>query len=154
MIFKYSRELEAPSEYVFAKASDFAAMEKRVRAAGTEVLRLTSGEFKRGSRWQFAGSFRGKTREGIVILEDLTPPDRVAIVTTSGGLTVYGYVNIIALNKRSCRMDVDLDVHATTLRARLILQTLWLGKNRLIKRFRRSVNLAAMQIEEEFRTEF
>jgi hypothetical protein len=151
MKFVQSREVEVPLEYLFDRASNFAAFEHRAAAHGVEVHRLTGGPVGPGCEWQIAGAFRGKPRQALIRLTDLTRPDHLALQAASGGFRLSGSIRFIALTKRRSKIEAEFEARATNLRSRIILHTLRLARGRIASRLKSALNAAAKRVEADFR---
>lgn len=150
MKFVHSRDLAVPVEFLFRRASDFAAFEKRASTYGVEVHRLTGGPIDRGCQWQIAGVFRGKPRQADVELTQISAPDHLSIVGRSAEYRLSVSLNFIALTKRSSRLDVQIEAKGTNLRSRIALQALRLARGRIAKRIKSAITQSAKKVESEF----
>ncbi len=150
MKFVHSRDLNVPVEFLFGRASDFAAFESRAPAHGVEVHRLTGGPVGLGCQWQIAGILRGKPRQAEVELTRISAPDHLTIVGHSGDYWLSVSLNFIALTKRSSRLEVLIEAKGATLRSRIALQTLRLARGRIAKRLKAAITQAAKKVESEF----
>ncbi len=151
MKFGHSREINVPIDYLFDRACNFAVFEKRGIQHGIEVHRQSGGPVVAGYRWQIAGILRGKPREAAIELVEFIRPDLIGVMVYSSGFQTAGTVRFIGLTKRSSRIETEIEIRATTLRARLILQALRLARGRVAKRIRAAINLSARKVEEDYR---
>ena len=150
MKFVHSRDLNVPVEFLFERASDFAAFESRATANGVEVHRLTGGPIDLGCQWQIAGVLRGKPRQAEVELTQISAPDHLTIVGHSAEYRLAVSLNFIALTKRTSRLEVLIEAKGTTLRSRISIQTLRLARGRIANRIKAAITQAAKKVESEF----
>jgi len=138
-------DLDAPIADVFAALTDFAAYERMALRRGVRVQRLAGEPAPgTGSGWDTRFMFRGREIRAVSHISVCEPPERLALDGRSGGYEFDLATLLVALSRDRTRLRLDLDVRPKTLGARIILQTLKLGKSRLQTRFQmRADRLAA-----------
>jgi hypothetical protein len=133
-------DLELPREQVFAAASDFAAAEERLTARGVQLQRTADRVPPApGMTWAARAPFRGRLRDVAAELVAYSPPDGFAILSRIGGMTAAFEVRLVALAPARTRVIVGIDLRAQTLKARVILSALRLGKSRAEDRLARGL---------------
>ena len=148
MQFTAREDIEAPIEHVFAMATDFGAFERQVLRRGAQIQRLDSKtETGVGMAWKIGFEFRGRKREMESHLVDYDVPNRLVMEGKLAGLGGDLVVNFIALSRNRTRMDVVLELKPQTITAKVMVQSLRLGKSGLLQKFRRRVGEFAKTIE-------
>lgn len=137
-------DIDLPRAVVFAAASDLAAAEARLADRGVEVVRVADrvppGP---GIAWTARARLRGRVRDVASELTVFDPPEGLAIRSRIGGMTAMLDVRFVALAAARTRVIVGMDLRADTLKARLVLQALRLGKGRLRGRLERGLSVWA-----------
>lgn len=141
-------DIEAPIDTVFARASDFAAIERQLAKRGVEILpdadAPSSGV---GRRWSARASWRGRDH---LIRSELVAYQAgrgYAVESTSGGVVCTTVVDLVALSRTRTRLLLSLDLRPTGLSSRLLLQSLKLAKGRLTDRLKSRVSDFARRVE-------
>jgi len=133
--------MDLPRAMVFSAASDFAAVEARLSERGVEVTRVADRVPPgAGIAWTARARLRGRVRDIATELEGFDPPQGLSIRSRIGGMTVMSDARFVALAAGRTRVIVGLDMRADTLKARLVLQALRLGKARLRGRLERTLS--------------
>lgn len=136
MKFSTRTDIEAPIDHVFAEVSDFSTFERSAMRRGAKVQRVDSQDVRGpGMAWQTEFTFRGKTREVRIDLEDYEEPVMLGFAGKSAGLTGFCEIELIALSPKKTRMRVSLDLKPHTLSARLLIQSIKLAKGTVDKKF-------------------
>lgn len=152
MKFSTRQDIEAPIDYVFARASDFAGFERQAMRRGADVKRLGSdGAVAEGTQWDIAFKFRGKDRQMRAEIETLDNPNLIVIDTQSSGVDGVTRLEMVALSPKRTRIAVSIDISPKTLSARLLVQSLKLAKASLTSRFSGRVESFAKTVEEDYR---
>jgi hypothetical protein len=141
-------DIEAPIETVFAALSDFAAIERQLRARGFSVEPNPAGpEAGVGRKWHALASWRGRMHGVDAELVSLEAGRGYSVVSTSGGVVATTEVDLVALSKSRTRMLLSVDLRPTTLSSRLLVQSLKLAKGRLSVRLNARAGEFARRIE-------
>lgn len=128
-------DIELPRERVFAYASDFEAAEERLTARGVEIVRTeTRLPPAPGITWSSKARLRGRQRQIDSVLTRYTPPEGFEVTSVIGGMTVTFDLKLVALAPARTRIIVGFELRASTLKARVVLQALRLGKGRMSAR--------------------
>ncbi len=145
------QDVEAPIEFVFERAADFDAHLRQALRRGIDARRtdaLTTVDV--GMSWQAQIQFRGKPRKIIGQLCALDGPNGFEIQSSSGGIDSVFSVEFLPLSPRRTRIRAGLDLRPSTLSARLLIQSLKLGKHRLNERFSHRIARFAEETEGRF----
>lgn len=137
MIFTTREDVDAPIEQVFEMITEFDSYERAAMRRGADVQRLDMCTVAgAGMKWRANFLMRGKEREVEATIIRFEHPTEIALETISSGLDGAGNLQLLALSKTRTRLAVEFEVKATTLSARLLLQSLKLAKSTLNKRFK------------------
>ena len=151
MKFSAREDIEAPINYVFLRISDFQIFERQALNRGADVQRIDSAPVLiAGSGWKISFNFKGKNRKLKVTIASLDTPNRLRIDAVSNDLDGVTQVELVALAPNRTRISVALDLSPKNLSARLLLQSLKLGKSSLTRRFKIHVTEFAEKIEEDY----
>lgn len=151
MKFSTREDIEVPIEKVFARITDFDAFERRAMRQGAEVQRRGVGPVGVGTVWDVSFVFRGRARKVTAELTTCDSPTTLAFESMFDGLDILTEVDLIALSQSRTRISVAVEMKARTMTARLLIQTLKLGRARLAKRFKARVLDYAEDIEDGYR---
>ncbi len=152
MKFSGKTDLEAGLHATFAAFSDFENFERQVLRSGAKIARtddMTSSGI--GMMWDVATEFRGKARRIKVELVDFDTPNRLCFEAKADGFDAIIEVELTPLSGRQTRANVEFDITAKTLAAKLALQTARLTKNTLNKRFNRRLHRFGRDMERRIR---
>lgn len=151
MKFSAREDIEAPLDHVYSMVSDFGALERQALRRGASVQRLDGrGPVVVGSNWDVAFTFRGKDRKLKAKLTGLEP-QMITVETTSGGIDGVTEIELVQLSASRTRLAVAIELKASSLTARLLLQSLKLAKSNLMTRFKRRIGDYATEIENRYR---
>lgn len=136
MKFSTREDIEAPVAEVFARVVDFDHFERQILRRGAQVSRLddlaASGV---GMTWKTRVPVRGRQREIVSEITELSEPTRMVIASQSAGVDSTFLVELLALSRTRTRLRVTLDLRPTNFSARLFVQSLKLAKASLNRRF-------------------
>ncbi len=148
MELKAQEDIEAPAAQVFAGLCDFDAITTQALRRGVDVTRKDDLPAPaKGMTWQADFQMRGKTRSAEIKVTDLTAPERLCFLSTSGGLEIETRIEVVALAQTRSRVLWHSQITPRSLSARLLVQSLKLTKGSLQKRFRRRVAGVAREFE-------
>lgn len=154
MKFSSREEIAAPSDFVFARLSDFDMLADAARARGAEILRLDARQTPGvGQSWQAGFRWRGRQRRLLVDLVAYDPPARLGFLAESQAYQISLGLGLQDLARGRSRLLVELEVRPRSLAARIMLQSLKLGKARLQARFEQRLRLGADLLEERWRAD-
>ena len=151
MKFSSQEDIEAPIEFVFAAATDFASFEKQALRRGAEVQRTDNlTVLGPGMAWKAAFPFRGKKRDAEGKLVRCDAPNSLGFISDVAGLHGDLDIELVALSQRRTRVSVEIELTPNSLSARLLLQSLRLAKANLSRRFKKRVANFSMDVEERY----
>ncbi len=148
MKFSTREDIEAPAAFVFAELSDFDGFERGAMRRGARVKRLDRLAVPgAGMSWALEFRWRGRDRKMVTEMTAHDPPQALAFVAESAGFELVLGMGLAEMSRRRTRLAVELEVKPRTLAARIMLQSLRLGKARLTRRFASRVRMVAEEIE-------
>lgn len=141
-------DIDAPIEAVFQELSDFDGFERAVMRRGAEVQRIddlkTPGP---GMAWTTSFGFRGRRREARIDLAEHAAPDRLRAAVKTSGVEMDLLIDLVEMSKTRTRMNLSLDARPKTIPARLMIQSLKLARQNMLRRFRHRISEFASDIE-------
>lgn len=151
MKFSNRHDIEAPIDFVFARAVDFDAHAKQALRRGVEVDRtddqITSGP---GMCWDIRFPFRGKLRTVRGNLCEFETPHSFLIQSVSGGIEAEFDVEFLALSRNRTRIRTGLQLSPKSISAKLLVQSLRFSKSNLDQRFDKRVRQFASDIQDRY----
>jgi hypothetical protein len=152
MKFSTRHDIEAPIEYVFARAVDFDGFERQALRRGIEIERTDDNtENCVGMCWKAKFSYRGKPRKVQAELTGYDAPNAMEIQSVSGGLNADFDVEFLPLSRNRTRVKVGLQMSPRSLPARLLVQSLKFAKSSLDSRFSKRVKQFGAEVEDRYR---
>ena len=135
MIFETKEDINAPLEQVFPCVSDFAGFERSALRRGADIKRLDNlTRDGAGMMWDIKFNLRGKRRELQLELVQFDAPDSMKFHTRSAGIKGVMSVDLIALSRSATRLNITLEMQASNLTGRLMLQSLKLARSSIANR--------------------
>jgi hypothetical protein len=145
-------DISAPIEAVFAQLSDFDGFERAAMRRGAEVVRTDTLTLPGpGMAWRAGFEYRGKERKANIELADFEVPERLRANIHSVGVEMELVVELVAMSRTRTRMNLALDARPRTIPARLMIQSMKLARQTVLKRFRKRVGEFASDLEERVR---
>lgn len=125
-------DVDATPEALFGALADRDWAEAQARRSGAVVERTdASPVLAEGSGWDARFSYRGRERRLTSRVTAMEAPGRLALAGESGGFATSVDVALTPLSRATTRMTVAVEIRPHSFTARLILQTLKIGKGRL-----------------------
>jgi hypothetical protein len=141
-------DIAATDAEVFAAATDVAAFERQALRRGIQVRRLDGGAgLAPGAAWEVRAPYRGREREIRITVTRVTVPTTVAARIEIGGLRAESVAEIVALSRQTTRLALAIDLEATSLTSRLMLQSFRLARGSIEKRLGGRVSAWARGVE-------
>ena len=132
MNFETREDVDIPRDFAFSRFADFTRYEKSVRQYGADIRRVNGfTEIAEGCSWRGSAIVRGKARGVEATITRLNHPEHAQMKTTVGGMTVDVDLFFEELGPEKTRVRATAQLKATTLAARLILQTIKLGRRQI-----------------------
>jgi uncharacterized protein YndB with AHSA1/START domain len=145
-------DISAPIEAVFQQLTDFDGFERAAMRRGAEVARTDSLTVPgAGMAWRAGFDYRGKARKANIELIDYDLPERIRAQIQSTGVDMELVVELVAMSRSRTRMNLTLDARPRTIPARLMVQSMKLARQAVLKRFRRRVAEYAAELENRLR---
>ena len=151
MIFTAREDVEAPIDVAFDMLCDFESFERSAMRRGAEVQRADDlAEPGIGMIWDAVFQLRGKRRDVRIEMVTFDRPNEIVLETTSPGLLGQMAFELTALSRSRTRIAVKLEIKPLNLSARLLVQSLKLGKARLTRKFKERVSEYASGMEQRY----
>ncbi len=151
MKFATKEDIECPIAHVFAQATDFNGFERQAMRRGADVRRRDSlGHFGLGSAWEVMFKFRSKDRNLTAEVTAWEPMNGYVVATSVSGIDATLLVELVPLSRNRTRLTVTIDLAPKTLGARLMVQSMKLGRGTLQRRFDLRVADYASDITERY----
>lgn len=152
MLFEAREEIETPRDFAFSRFADFTRYEASVRQYGADIRRVNGfTEIAEGCSWRGSAVVRGKARGVEATITRLDRPDHAQMKTTVGGMTVDVDLYFTELGPEKTELRATAQLKATTLAARLILQTVKLARRQIQGKIAARVVALANQCEDDYR---
>lgn len=152
MKFKVSEDVDAPADVTWARFTDFSGVEADAKGKGAEIARVGNWDAPAmGSAWRGTVKVRGRTRPLASEIVGFEMPERCEIKTVIGGMEAQYEMTFLSLRPDMTRVQVVLDLSASTLSARLALQTLKLARGRVMQRMQGLLARQGNLAEEDWR---
>jgi len=141
-------DINAPIEAVFEQLSDFDGFERAALRRGAEVARTDSLQTPgAGMMWRTGFRYRGKDRKVNLELVEFLKPERMRIDGHSVSVNMVIEIDLVAMSRNRTRMNLSLDARPQTIPARLVVQSLKLARQNVLKRFRKRIGEFATDLE-------
>ncbi len=129
-------DIDLSAAALFPVLTDAAFFEAMAARKGVRVKRLDDNpEVVAGSAWRIHLPYRGRERLITHRVQRIDEPRRLLLVGNSGSFRFEIEALLSPMARDSTRLAISLDVRPETFGARILLQTLKLGKGRLQARF-------------------
>lgn len=149
MKFTTKEDIEAPVERVFDALSDFESYERQALRRGAEVSRTDDLKAPgTGMGWDVTFMFRDRKRNMQITVVSFERPNEMVLTLESSGIDGGFKAELVALSRNRTRLNIEADMKAQTLSARLLIQSLKLARGNLNKRFNVRVADFAQDIED------
>ena len=144
-------DVEAPIGFVYASILDFAAWERSAVRRGAEVERPASLPCEGvGAGWRIRFVYRGTQRKALIKVAELVQNDRAAFSLDSPSVEGMSVMEVLSLSTGRTRIRVQITVKPKTIKARLFLNALRLGRSRIL----RGLDIRLGQFGAEVETQF
>jgi len=152
MKLSHREDIAVPADFVFGRITDFNGMTRKAMRKGAHVQRLDRlSEPGVGMSWKANFTYRGRERELTSVVTAFERPGGFAVESIVGGLESVTVVDLLALSPTQTRLTLSVSMNATSMTARLLLQSLKLARGTLAKRLGVRMSDLAKSIEADFR---
>ncbi len=152
MLFETREEVDVPRDFAFSHFADFTRYEATARQYGADIRRVNGfSELAEGVAWRGSVVVRGKTRGVEATVTRLSAPEHAHMDTVVGGMAVGVDLFFDELGPEKTLVRVSAQLKATTLAARLILQTVKLARGRIQSKIDSRIVALANQFEDDYR---
>jgi uncharacterized membrane protein len=150
--FKVSDDVEAPIDWVWEGFTDFGAIEADARARDADIVRVGDWtEPAHGVAWRGSVPVRDKVRPIEARITTFVPNKNLVIDSRIGGMECHYEVSFAPLSQAVTRVSIVLELKASTLSARLLLQTLKIARRKVIQRLEGAVVRQGQAVEADYR---
>jgi hypothetical protein len=152
MKFVTKEDIECPIAHVFAQVADFAGFERQALRRGANVRRTDQKPQQGlGSGWHVVFSFRGKERQMQAVVTAWDPPNGYGVQSSSSGIDGTVVVELVPLSRNRTRLSLSIELKPKTIAARIMVQSLRLGRGTLQRRLDLRMSDYASEIVERYR---
>ncbi len=152
MEFKAEDEIHAPKDFAFARFTNFFRYEPTAKNYGADLRRVDGfTEIAKGVTWRGTVPIRGTTRGVESTVTEYDPSDFAQMQATVGGMSATIDFRFEEIAPELTKLTVLAKLKANTLAARLIVQSLKLGRKQLEARIASKVVALGSEFEDEYR---
>ncbi len=150
MQFRHSQTINAPVEYVFARATDFAKFEAQSGRDSMLFKRIGRSPVRIGTRWDISVPYRGRKRKFTAELSQFIAPRIVSY--TSGNRKYQAALSLTFApeGEDRCRMEMLLVARSRSFSTGLVFNTIRLARKRVNKGIRTRMQNIAERIELDY----
>ncbi|AHM03084.1 hypothetical protein roselon_00651 [Roseibacterium elongatum DSM 19469] len=135
MKFKVSEDIDAPVDVTWSRFTDFSHFESEVRGRGADLVRVGDwSEAGAGAKWRGSVPVRGKSRAISSEITRFEPHETCLVQSQIGGMACAYEMDFVALSPEVTRVSAVMDLSASSLSARLLLQTMKLARGKVLQR--------------------
>ncbi|WP_108484890.1 SRPBCC family protein [Oceaniglobus ichthyenteri] len=152
MKFTTRKDIEAPLDYVFRAASDFAAFERQALRRNIEVVRTTgAAPVGCGTAWSLKVPYRNRLWTIDAEVTGFDVPTGFVIHGAGEGVDIDMTVGLMALSRNTTRFEISVDLRPRTMTTRMVVQSLKLAKGRIQGKFDTRIATFASDLEDRYR---
>lgn len=152
MKLRVAEDVAAPSEWVWDGFTDFSDIEDEVREGGADLARVGGWQDAHlGASWRGALPVRGKVRPIEARISVFAPREAFAVESRIGGMQCRYAASFVPLAEPVTRVSVVLDLQASTLSARLVLQSMKVARRRVLQRLEGAIVRQGQSVERDWR---
>ena len=152
MKFVTKADIECPIAHVFAQIADFAGFERQALRRGANVRRTDQKpQPGLGSGWDVTFKSRGKDRQMKAVVTAWDPPNGYCVQSTSSGIEGTVVIELVPLSRSRTRLNLSIELKPKTIGARIMVQSLKLGRGTLQRRLDLRLSDFASGIVEGYR---
>lgn len=150
MQFKHSQVIDAPVDYVFARATDFQKFESHSGKKGISFKRQGRSPIRIGTRWSITVPLRGRNRRFTAQLSEMVPPRTLSYKSTSSKYSAALSLNFTPIGAGMCRMDMLVAAQSRSFATSMVFNSIRLARRRINKRVVIAMEEFAEQIAEDY----
>lgn len=150
MQFKHSQIIDAPVDYVFARATDFQKFESHSGKKGFSFKRQGRQPIRIGTRWNITVPFRGRKRRFSAELSEMAPPRTVSYKSTSNKYSAALSLSFTPIGAGMCKMDMLVVAQSRSFTTSLVFNSIRLARRRINKRIAKTMDEFAKRIAEDY----
>ncbi|MEM9794896.1 MAG: SRPBCC family protein [Pseudomonadota bacterium] len=150
MKFVATEEIAAPIDHVWRRVSDLEVFEDRFRKRVRGLSRDPAGPIHVDTVWSGKATIMGKVRAVEVRLCEFNAPASLETVAGTEGMVVTIRADLEALGADRTRLIVTSEARARSLAARLLLQSVRLGRKGVAHRYKERIAQFSEAIESSY----
>lgn len=150
MQFKHDQIINAPVDYVFARATNFAHFEKQSSTLGYSFNRHGRSPIGVGTRWNIEVPYRGRRRKFLAELSELVPPRTVSFRSNSLKYQAALSLKFTPVAAGKCRMEMLTVAQARSLGAKLAFKGIRLGRKGINRRINKQMQQLADRLAADY----
>ena len=144
-------DIEAPAEFVFGELSDFPTIERLAIQRGVALRRADRLDERRaGMAWIADWEFGGRKRRTNLTLTRYEPPRRMVLASETSGIAAEIEIEVVPLAATASRVLIETQMTAESMAAKLLLQTVRLGRAAFEGRIRGRLSNLAARVEQRY----
>lgn len=141
-------DIAAPMDQVWRDVTNFEGFERSAMRRGVSVRRTDRrATVEEGSSWAIDFEYRGRDRKARAHLMSVEADQGYQIDVQSSGIESPVHVMLVPLSRTRTRLTVAVEMKATTLAGRILLQTIKLARGMAQRRLSERVARFAEAIE-------
>ncbi len=152
MQFKYTQEINAPAEYVFARITDFKKFENHSGPTGFSFKRQGRLPVRIGTRWDISVPVRGRTRRFAAELSEYIPPRTLSYKSSSMKYEGVMSLTVKPISATSCQLNMQVVAKSRSFATSLVFNTIRLARRRINKRMKFEMTKFAKRLASDYRT--
>ena len=147
MKFSKHEDVNVPQHVLFDKLTNFGNLERELTRRGLKVSVADGAPAEgQGAKWDLAFKFRGKRRTATLEATKVHSPDAVGLYLENPSMDIRVEIELTALSKNKTRMMVTSVLQPRTLAARLLVQSMKLGRGRFNKKYSARIKQIAEEL--------
>lgn len=150
MQFKHTQIVDAPVDFVFARATDFKRFEHHTGTKGFSFKRRVSQPIRIGTRWNISVQFRGRKRKFPAELSELIPPRTVSYKSVSDRYSAALSLTFTPISASKSRIDMLMVAQSRSFATSLVFNSIRLARRRINKRINKSMQELANKMAADY----
>lgn len=150
MQFKHSQIIDAPVDYVFARATDFKRFEAQSGTKGFKFARHEKSPIRIGTRWHITVPFRGRGRKFSAELSEMIPPRTISYKSTSNKYSAALSLKFTPVGAGKCQLNMLVVAQSRSFTTSLVFNSIRLARRRINKRVTTTMEEFAVRISEDY----
>ncbi len=151
MEFTGKNDIDVPIDHLFEMVTNFETFERSALRRGAEVTRIDDLiKPGIGAHWQIGFNFRGKQRDVDLQVVGFERPNELTLHAKATGLSSDIKIELVPLSRTRTRLQFWSGLSASSLSARLLLQSLKLARSNLSAKLNKRLSKLGREMEERY----